>query len=145
MKYSLSPRELSFYMDVAIRSAKMSRCEILKVGAVIVKKDNIISFSWNGTSPGDDNCCEHSNDHGILTTKPEVIHAEENAILKLAKQGSSGKNSILVCTHAPCIDCATMIHSVGIKTVYYKDMYKNDDGLCFLINHKINAINYNVI
>jgi dCMP deaminase len=143
MKHLLNRRELDFYMDVASRTSLMSRCERLKVGAVIVKKDNIISFSWNGTSPGDDNCCEYEED-GVLVTKPEVIHAEEHAILKLAKQGCSGKKSILICTHAPCISCARMIHNVGIKTVYYKDIYKNDRGIIFLIDHKVNVLRHQI-
>jgi len=147
MKYLLCDRELDMYMDNALRYAKMSRCERLKVGAVIVKNNNIISFSWNGTVAGDDNCCEDViydvNGNPILVTKPSVIHAEENAILKLARCSHSGKNSILICTHAPCNVCARMIYSTGIRTVYYKDVYKSNAGIDYLIDHKVTVLKYN--
>lgn len=146
MKYLLSKRELDMYMDNAIRYSQMSRCERLKVGAIIVKKKNIISFSWNGTVAGDDNCCEEVvydvNGNPLLVTKPDVIHAEENAIIKLARSVNSGKNSILICTHSPCIVCSRMIYSTGIRTVYYKDLYRSDDGINYLIQHNVNVLKY---
>jgi dCMP deaminase len=85
---------------------------------------------------GWDNNCEDiiqlSDDTITTKTKPEVIHAEANAIAKLAKGNESGDGSTMFLTHAPCIDCAKQMYTAGIKTVFYRDYYKNDDGLTFL-------------
>ena len=117
-----------FYMDVAFNAASMSRAKRLQVGAVVVKEGNIISFSWNGTPPGWDNVCEDEN----YKTKPEVIHAEENALFKLAKGRESADGAFMFCTHAPCIDCAKGIHSSGIKKVYWRNQYRDCYGIEFL-------------
>lgn len=116
-------------MDLAIRISQMSVANRLKVGSVIVKNDNIVSFSWNGTPPGWDNTCEDENNK----TKPETLHSEENAICKIAKEGISAKDAIIFCTHSPCQSCAKLIYSSGIKEVYYKDDYRSRDGIDFLI------------
>ena len=124
------------YMDVAERFAQLSTATRLKVGSVVVKDHRIISIGYNGTPPGWDNRCEDVIDTGELPpmsiTKPEVIHSEANAIIKLARDGESGKNSVLFCTHAPCIDCAKMIFGAGIRNVFYRKTYKNTDGVKFL-------------
>ena len=120
---------IDLYMDMAIRISAMSVANRLKVGCVVVKNDNIISFSWNGTPPGWDNACE--DEHNV--TKSDVLHSEENALCKLAREGISGKDATLFCTHSPCVKCARLIHSVGIKEVYYKDEYTPTEGLDFLI------------
>lgn len=136
---SLKPREVNLYMDVAKRMSQMSYATRLKVGAVIVKDSNIISYGWNGTVPGRDNCCEYNDmslNNGILhvvtRTKPDVIHAEENSLLKLARQGISGAGASMFCTHSPCIVCARMMVTVGIRELYYRDVYRDDGGLDFL-------------
>jgi dCMP deaminase len=82
---------------------------------------------------------QHSDDTVSLVTKDEVIHAEANAIIKLARDGESGNGSSLFCTHAPCIHCAKLIHGAGIDKVYYRHSYRDDDGLSFLQKCKINV------
>ena len=125
------------YMDVAERFAKLSSAKRLQVGAIVVKDDRIISIGYNGMPVGWDNTCEDvieiHEDGGIVTkTKPEVIHAEANAIAKLAKSSESGDGSTMFLTHAPCIDCAKQMYTAGIKKVYYRDSYKDSIGLDFL-------------
>jgi dCMP deaminase len=116
------------YMDTAERFSQLSSCEKLKVGSIIVKDDRIISIGYNGTPAGWDNCCEDETGK----TYDEVIHAEANAIAKLAKHNESGNDSSMYCTHSPCIHCAKQIYTAGIKEVYYKNNYRNDDGITFL-------------
>lgn len=115
------------YMDTAKRFAELSHCNRLKVGAIIVKDDRIISIGYNGMPSGWDNCCEEDGH-----TKAEVLHAEANAITKLAKSTESGDGATLFITHSPCIDCAKLIVQSGIADVYYDQKYRSDDGLVFL-------------
>lgn len=135
---------LDAYMDVAERFAQLSTATILKVGSVVVKDHRIISIGYNGTPAGWDNACEHWVGEIIehLETKPEVIHAEANAILKLAKSNDGGDGAILFCTHAPCVGCAKMIYGAGIKTVYYRTTYKNTDGVDFLKKAGVEVIHH---
>ena len=131
------------YMDTANRFAKLSTAKRLQVGAIIVKDDRIISIGYNGMPSGWTNDCEyiiamHNDYHNdvkepILKTKPEVIHAEANAIAKLAKGTESGNNSDMFLTHAPCIDCAKQIYTAGIKKVYFNQNYRDTVGIDFLI------------
>lgn len=116
------------YMDTAQRFAQLSSAKRLQVGAIIVKDNRIISIGYNGMPSGWTNVCEDFD--GI--TKPEVIHAEANAIMKLARDGESGRGATLFITHAPCIHCAKMIYGAGIEQVYYRDMYRDDMGIIFL-------------
>ena len=135
------------FMDTAERFAQLSSAKRLQVGAVVVKDNRIISIGYNGMPAGWTNECEetipeHEEVHmesrtvyhypEVTKTKDEVIHAEANAIIKLARDGESGNGSSLFCTHAPCIHCAKLIHGAGISKVYYRDTYKTDDGLEFL-------------
>jgi dCMP deaminase len=125
------------YMDVAERFAQLSTARRLQVGAIVVKNDRIVSIGYNGMPSGWDNNCEEEmkwpNGHiAHLKTKPEVIHAEANAIAKLAKSSESGKDSVMFLTHAPCMDCAKQIYTAGIKNVYFRSNYRNTDGLTFL-------------
>lgn len=125
------------YMDVAERFSQLSSATRLQVGAIVVKDDRIISIGYNGMPSGWDNCCEdvvREDEVGfqVTKTKPEVLHAESNAIAKLASSHESGKNATLLCTHAPCIDCAKLIYQSGIATVYYKNDYRSTQGLDFL-------------
>lgn len=127
---------ISAYIDIAERISLLSSAKRLKVGAIIVKDHRIISIGYNGTPSGWDNTCEDENNK----TKPEVIHAEMNCIQKLAKSNESGENSTMFITHAPCINCAKAIHGSGIKNVFYKNLYRSDEGLIFLNLCNVNTI-----
>ena len=124
------------YMDVAESFAKLSSAVRLQVGAIVVKDDRIISIGYNGMPSGWDNCCEDNN-----KTKAEVLHAETNAIAKLAKSSESGLGATMFVTHSPCIECAKLIYQSGISTVYYKNNYRSDDGIKFLTKSKVRVIN----
>lgn len=132
----MKPKFLSAHMKVAEVYSELSSAKRLKVGAVIVKNDTIIGIGYNGTPSGWNNNCESHilNDAGDydLKTKPEVIHAESNAISKVAKSTNSTEGSYMFVTHAPCLECAKLIHQSGITRVYYKNSYRNDDGVKFL-------------
>ena len=115
-------------MQAAHVYAKCSTALRLNVGALIVKDDRIISIGYNGMPSGWDNVCEDSNNK----SRPEVLHAESNAIAKLAKSSESGDGSAIFITHSPCLDCAKMIYQSGIKQVYYSNEYRSTDGVDFL-------------
>ena len=132
-------------MDTAERFAQLSSARLLHVGAVVVKDHRIISIGYNGTPAGWDNDCENIVGYAgpyqpVYKTKPEVIHAEANAISKLARDGQSGLGSTLFCTHAPCIDCAKMIYGAGVAKVYYRNSYKNNCGIEFLEQSGVEVI-----
>ena len=125
------------YIDMAERFADLSHAKRLKVGAIVVKEHRVISIGYNGTPAGWNNECEEiietHEDGGIITkTKDEVIHAEANAISKLARDGESGKESSMFLTHAPCIHCAKMIYGAGISSVFYRNSYRDENGINFL-------------
>jgi dCMP deaminase len=125
------------YMDVAERFAELSTARRLKVGAIIVKDNRIISIGYNGMPSGWDNNCEHeiawpTGEVRFLETKEEVIHAEANAISKLASSNESGKDADIFITHAPCMNCAKLIYGSKIKNVYFKNIYRSEDGINFL-------------
>lgn len=123
------------YMDVAKRFAELSTAQRLHVGAIVVKDDRIISIGYNGTPSGWDNNCEDvviEDNVTRLVTKQEVLHAETNAISKLARSVESGENASIFVTHSPCIDCAKMIYQAGITQVYYNQDYRSSDGIEFL-------------
>jgi len=162
----MKKRMTDFYMNIAHQCSKMSRAVRLQVGSVIVKNDNIISFSWNGTPAGWDNNCENiefmpydtssrldateiwhqwplegsfwENGQTVskryrLITKPEVLHAERNALDKLAKRGGvGGTGASMFITHAPCIECAKSIFGAGITEVFYDKEYRSEEGIYFL-------------
>jgi len=135
------------FMDTAERFAQLSYAKRLKVGAVVVKDGRITSIGYNGTPAGWDNNCEdyHGldlNGNPTLVTKKEVIHAEANAISKLAKSTEAGEGSWMFCTHAPCIDCAKMIYGAGIKTLVYRDDYRSSEGLDLLRNCNVEVKKY---
>ena len=115
-------------MQAAHVYAKCSTALRLNVGALIVKDDRIISIGYNGMPSGWDNVCEDENNK----SRPEVLHAESNAIAKLAKSSESGNGSAIFITHSPCLDCAKMIYQSGIKQVYYSNEYRSTDGVDFL-------------
>jgi dCMP deaminase len=128
-------RYQELYMDVAERVGKMSHAKRRQVGSIIIKDGRIISMGWNGMPAGWDNVCEE--DTGLygqphFETKKEVLHAETNAIAKLAKSTESGAGAVMYCTDAPCMDCAKLIYQSGIIGVIYREPYKIDDGIRFL-------------
>jgi dCMP deaminase len=153
---------IDMYMDWANRCAKLSHAKRLHVGAVIVKDDTVISYGYNGMPAGWDNNCEDKVwDSGAggwldpeeieakypyeewhdgaqrsvrygLKTKPEVLHAESNAIAKLAKSSNSGLGATLFVTHSPCLQCAKLIYQSGIGRVWYGANYRDDSGIKFL-------------
>ncbi|MFD1293013.1 deoxycytidylate deaminase [Lutibacter holmesii] len=115
------------YMRMAMEWAKLSHCDRKKVGALIVKDRMIISDGFNGTPTGFENCCEDEGE-----TKWYVLHAEANAILKVAASTQSCKNSTLYITLSPCRECSKLIHQSGIKRVVYANEYKDTTGIDFL-------------
>ena len=142
---------LDAYMRTAEIFAELSTAQRLHVGSIIVKDDRIISIGYNGMPSGWDNNCEVKTycddgdwseqqlpkDSNIwkkykLTTKPEVLHAESNAIAKLARSIESGFNSDMFITHAPCLECAKLIYQSGINSVYYRNSYRDENGIQFL-------------
>ena len=142
---TMKDKFIKTYMDVAESFAKLSSAVRLQVGAIVVKDDRIISIGYNGMPTGWDNCCEdiiRSDEVGfqVTKTKAEVLHAETNAIAKLAKSSESGLGAAMFVTHAPCIDCAKIVYQSGIDTVYYKNDYRSTQGLEFLTKSNVDVI-----
>ena len=135
----MKQKYLDLYMDWADRTAQLSHARRLQVGAVIVKDDSVISYGYNGMPSGWDNNCEDEiileQDEKFvktLKTKPEVLHAESNAIAKLARSSQSGRDASVFITHAPCLDCAKLIYQSGIRSVFYRNSYRDMAGIEFL-------------
>ncbi len=124
------------YMRMAFIWAENSYCQRRKVGALLVKNKMIISDGYNGTPSGFENICEDENDK----TKPYVLHAEANAITKVARSGNSSENATLYVTSSPCIECAKLIIQAGIKRVVYADAYRLSDGIELLQRAEIELI-----
>jgi dCMP deaminase len=125
------------YMKTAETFAELSHARRLHVGAIVVKDDRIISIGYNGMPAGWDNNCEFEFVHPQtkipeLVTNKEVLHAETNAIAKLAKSNESGLGATMFVTHAPCLDCAKLIYQSGISSVLYRDAYRDTSGIEFL-------------
>ncbi len=131
------------YMKTAKVFSELSHARRLHVGAIVVKDDRIISIGYNGMPAGWDNNCEEEIVVAVvdgvpqreikeLKTRPEVLHAESNAIAKLAKSNDSGLGADIFITHAPCIECAKLIYQSGISSVYYGENYRDDSGIEFL-------------
>ena len=168
----MKPKFIDYFMKVAELTATLSYAKRLQVGAVIVKGDQTIGTGYNGMPTDWENSCEDRVwDNGAggwvspeeleamfpyedwheeagrnvrygLKTKPEVLHAESNALMKVARSTESSERATLFCTHAPCIDCAKLIYQAGIETVYYKETYRSDEGLNFLRKSGINVHQY---
>ena len=141
---SMKQKYINTHMVVAETYAGLSTATRLKVGAIVVKDDRIISIGYNGMPSGWDNNCEDY--HGLdlkgnptLVTKPEVLHAETNAIAKLARSNESGLNATMFITHAPCLDCAKLIYQTGISTVYYRNAYRESTGVEFLLKSGVDV------
>ncbi|MCK4562435.1 MAG: dCMP deaminase family protein [Flavobacteriaceae bacterium] len=116
------------YLKMASEWAKLSHCKRKQVGALIVKEKMIISDGYNGTPTGFENCCEDEDGN----TKWHVLHAEANAILKVASSTQACNGATLYITMSPCKDCSKLIHQAGIKRVVYANDYKDNSGLMFL-------------
>lgn len=124
-------KTLSFdqrYMRMATIWAENSYCERRKVGALVVKNKMIISDGYNGTPAGFENICEDENN----VTKPYVLHAEANAITKIARSNNNSEGATLYVTASPCIECAKLIIQAGIKRVVYGEKYRLTDGIDLL-------------
>lgn len=132
----------NLYLDIAKRVAQMSHAKRLNVGAVLVKDDRILSYGWNGMPIGWDNDCEDIINEAPLryppveprlVTRPEVLHAESNCLMKVARSTESSERGTLYITHSPCMDCAKLIHQAGIIRIVYNNLYRSEDGIKFLI------------
>ena len=127
------------YVDAHIRVAEiyasLSTAKRLQVGAIVVKGNRVISIGYNGMPSGWDNNCEDEN----YKTRPEVLHAETNAIAKLAKSNESGLDAAMFITHAPCLDCAKLIYQSGISNVYYRNAYRETTGVEFLLKSGVDV------
>ncbi len=134
-QYELDKR----YIRMAGIWAENSYCQRRKVGALIVKEKMIISDGYNGTPSGFENVCEDENN----VTKPYVLHAEANAITKIARSGNSSAGATMYVTAAPCIECAKLIIQAGISRVVYSEQYRLEDGLDLLRRAKIEVIYVN--
>jgi dCMP deaminase len=125
------------HLKAAEAYAQLSSAKRLQVGCVIVKDNTIIGIGYNGMPSGWDNNCEdlieqHEDGGQVLKTRPEVLHAETNAIAKVARSTNSTDGADMICTHAPCLDCAKLIHQAGIKRFYFRSHYRSEEGLKFL-------------
>lgn len=132
----MKPKLKQAYMATARIFAELSHARRLHVGAIVVKDNRIISIGYNGMPAGWDNDCEdiiqHSDDTTSLKTKPEVLHAESNAITKLARSNDSGLDADIFVTHSPCVECAKLIYQSGIRRVFYGTSYRDNNGIDFL-------------
>jgi dCMP deaminase len=163
---------INYYMKMAEITAELSYAKRLQVGAVIVKNQQVIGTGYNGTPAGWDNECEYKvwdsgaggwldpeeieakypyeawhedagrNVRYALKTKPEVLHSEMNALMKVARSTESSEGATLFCTHAPCIDCAKAIYQAGINSVYFRNHYRDDSGLNFLEKSGVSVTHY---
>ena len=136
-------------MKTAETFAECSTARRLHVGAIIVKDDRIISIGYNGMPAGWDNNCEDeirwpNGDVKFLTTKPEVLHAEANALAKVARSSESSEGSTMFITHSPCFACAKLIYQSGIRKVYFGQHYRETDGVDFLQKCNIDVEQVNV-
>jgi dCMP deaminase len=151
----MKPKMTRAYMATARIFAELSHARRLHVGAIVVKEDRIISIGYNGMPAGWDNDCEYREyltyGHSFgenaadyfdqidedgkmyrLKTRPEVLHAEMNALMKLAKSSESGDGATMFVTHAPCMDCAKGVYQAGIRRLCYSEDYRDDSGIRFL-------------
>lgn len=124
------------YMRMAFIWSENSYCKRRKVGALLVKDKMIISDGYNGTPSGFENVCEDENN----VTKPYVLHAEANAITKVARSNNSSDGATLYVTSSPCIECAKLIIQSGIKRVVYSDSYRLSDGIELLERAEIEVV-----
>ena len=150
----MKQKYIEAHMKTAEVYAELSSARRLHVGCVVVKDNTIIGIGYNGMPSGWDNDCEYRNYRDLdenyqfldedgttysLRTRPEVLHAETNAIAKIARSTNSSEGSTLFVTHAPCLDCSKIIHQSGINSVYYRNSYRDTNGIDFLKQCGINV------
>lgn len=155
----MKPKYIHAHMRTAENYARLSTARRLQVGAILVKDDRIISIGYNGMPAGWDNNCEdtmfvpedRARDYDTMVaegytfgvdkdtagwvktvTKPQVLHAEANAIAKVARSPESAEGAVLFVTHSPCMECAKLVYQSGIRQVFWGRQYRSDDGLNFL-------------
>lgn len=162
----MKEKHIQMYMKIAEVVAESSYAEKLKVGAIAVKDNRILSIGYNGTPPGMSNICEHKTydenpDFGVniyserddfpqrdlfgryrLDTVKEVIHAEMNLIYKMARDGQQAQGATLFITHSPCFECSKAILSVGFTNVFYKEEYRDTEGINLLTSNNIEVEQY---
>ena len=124
----MKEKHIKAFMETAKVFAECSTANRLHVGCIAVKDNKIISIGYNGTPNGWDNVCEDENNK----TLPEVLHAESNMLMKLARTSGGAEGSSVFVTHSPCLECAKLIYQSGVKEVYYDIEYRNDEGIKFL-------------
>lgn len=135
----MKSKYIRMYMEMAETVAKQSYAIRKKVGCVIVSPQDLVCIGYNGCPSGWDNNCEYElppvefMDHPTLVTKPEVLHAESNALMKAAREGFSLKGSSMFVTYSPCVECAKLIMQAGIQHVFYREVYHDRAGIDFLI------------
>jgi dCMP deaminase len=127
------------YLQMANTWGLLSKAKRKKVGCLIVKNGQIISDGYNGTPAGYDNNCEYETRFGY-ETKPEVLHAESNALMKLAKSTNSSGGSTIYLTMSPCFECAKLIIQAEVKRVVYSEEYRNTGGIDFLRKNDIECV-----
>ena len=136
------------YMQTAEAFAQLSKAQRKKVGAILVTNQGVVIPGTNGTASGTSNICEDTiktydeDPHGMypswkLVTKPEVIHAELNCILKCAKEGVSCLDAVLYTSLSPCLPCSAMLKQAGVKKVYYRELYRDESGVQYLLNNGV--------
>ena len=150
----MKPKYIEAHMKTAEVYAELSSARRLHVGCVVVKDNTIIGIGYNGMPSGWDNDCEYKSYTDLdnnyefldedgskysLKTRPEVLHAETNAIAKIARSTNSSDGATLFVTHAPCLDCSKIIHQSGINSVYYRNSYRDTNGIDFLKQCGINV------
>ena len=141
----MKEKHINAHMAVAETYASLSTAVRLKVGAIVVKDDRIISIGYNGMPSGWTNECEelvyHIAAEPVLKSKPEVLHAERNALDKLARLGGVGSaGAAMFTTHAPCLECSKSIYGAGITEVFYGEDYRSEDGIYFLKKCGVNIV-----
>ena len=124
----MKEKHIKAFMQTAKVFAECSTATRLHVGCIAVKDNKIISIGYNGTPNGWDNVCEDENNK----TLPEVLHAESNMLMKLARTSGGAEGSSVFITHSPCLECAKLIYQSGVKEVYYDTKYRNEEGIKFL-------------
>ena len=132
----MKPKFVDLYMRLAETVSSASYATRLKVGAVAVKDQRILSIGYNGTPPGSDNSCEIEV-NGSLVTKPDVIHAEANCVFKMARDGQSALGADMFVTTAPCMECAKILFASGFGRVWYRHQYRDSSGIDFLREHGV--------
>lgn len=162
----MKPKFIDYYMKFAELTSTLSYAKRLQVGAVLVRDHKVLATGYNGMPTDWENDCEyksymadaggwlnpdeiaeqwpHEDEKGRYrwVTKPETLHSEMNALMKVAQSTESSTGAVMFCTHAPCMDCAKAIYQAGIQTVYYKETYRSEDGLNFLRKSGINVHQY---